>query len=46
MQPGSQCSSVLRKKVNNEPFIANILEKCFPIAGAGIETPRPPLQET
>jgi hypothetical protein len=34
------------KKVKNEPFIANILGKCICIAGAGIETPRPPLQAT
>ncbi len=29
------------KKVKNEPFIANILDKYFRIASAGIETPRP-----
>jgi len=46
MQPGFQCSSVLQKKVKNEPFIAHILDKCFRIADAGIETWRPPLQET
>jgi hypothetical protein len=34
------------KKVKNEPFIANLLDKWFRIAGAGIETQQPPLQET
>jgi hypothetical protein len=29
-----------------KPFIANILDKFFHIAGAGIGTPRPPMQET
>jgi hypothetical protein len=29
-----------------KPLIANILDKFFHIVGAGIETPRPPLQET
>jgi hypothetical protein len=34
------------KKVKNEPFIANILDKCFGIPNASIETLRPRLRET